>query len=499
MSRFKPAAGLPPYHHRALPGPGSGHGQGPVPTAHGMMHREVRDPYGPPGLGMHLPPPGQGPGPFPYDMLPPPEVLEQKLVAQRGEMQKLAVENDRLAASHASLRKELAAAQQELQRLQAQGEAAKAAEEQEMRGLLDKVGKMEADLKACENVKVELQQAHAEAQNLVAVRQSMMANVQKLSKDLQRNLGEAQQLRALVAERDAARQENQHLRNTYDYERKLRVDHSESLQTMKRNYESMVTELEKLRAELRDTSNLDRSGFFYNNTTQNADGISSQLSVGQISYDSGYGSAQARTTPTGLADPLSGSPGGTGLHSGFDPSRGNAYDGSHVANFSSSKTGTHDGSRGATGFDSLKGSGYDASKAHLIGQASATAAHGGLAGYYGSNQATSAPYAWGQSASTYGSVQVPPSYASGSNTSYGAAAVRPYGSAQAQPSYGQTQAPSAYGHTQLPSSFSLAQSQSPFTAAQGSSPYGLAAQPPAYGSGRAGTNAGNYEASHGRK
>jgi len=51
-----------------------------------------------------------------------------------------------------------------------------------------------------------------------------------------------------------------YFRNTYDYERKLRVDHSESLQTMKRNYDSMVTELEKLRAELRDTSNLDKSG-----------------------------------------------------------------------------------------------------------------------------------------------------------------------------------------------------------------------------------------------
>jgi glutamate formiminotransferase len=78
------------------------------------------------------------------------------------------VENDRLAVSHASLRKELA------------------------------------------------KQAHAEAQNFVAVRQSMVANVQKLSKDLQRNLGEAQQLPALVAERDAARQENQHLRSVAD-------------------------------------------------------------------------------------------------------------------------------------------------------------------------------------------------------------------------------------------------------------------------------------------
>jgi hypothetical protein len=215
MSHVKPAAGLPPYHHRALPGPG----QGPVPTGHGMMHREVRDQYGPPGPRMHLPPLGHGPAPFPYDMLPPlppPEVLEQKLVAQHGEMQKLVIENGRLAASHASLRKELAAAQQELQRLQAQGEAAKAAEEEEMRGLLDKVGKMEADLKARESVKVELQQAHAEAQSLVAMRQNMVADVQKLSKDLQRNLGEAQQLPALLAERDVARQENQHLRSVAD-------------------------------------------------------------------------------------------------------------------------------------------------------------------------------------------------------------------------------------------------------------------------------------------
>ncbi|CAN6237403.1 unnamed protein product [Urochloa humidicola] len=502
MPRVKPAAGMPPYHHRGLPGPGPG--EGLLPTAHGMMHRELRDPYGP---GMHLPPPGHGlgplPGPFPYDMLPPPEVLEQKLAAQRGEMQKLAVENDRLAVSHASLRKELAAAQQELQRLQAQGEAARAAEEQEMRGLLDKVGKMEADLKAGESVKAELQQAHAEAQSLVAARQNVAANVQKLSKDLQRNLGEAQQLPALVAERDAARQEYEHIRSTFEYERKLKVDHSESLQAMKRNYDSMVTELEKLRAELRNAANIDKSGIFYNTiTNQKDDGTSSHLSAGQIAYDVGYGRAQARTTPTGMVDPLSGSPAGTGLHSGYDPSRGNTYDASRVSSFSSSKSGTHDVSRAASGFDSLKSAGYDASKAPAIGgQAATTVAHGSSAGSYGSNQATPPPYAWVQSASTYGSVQMPPSYASGSvPSSYGAAIVRPYGSVQAPPSYGQTQALAAYGHTQLPSSYGLAQAPSAFAAAQGSSPYGLATQPPAYGSGRAAANAGStYEAPHGRK
>ena len=34
--------------------------------------------------------------------LPPPKVLEQKLVAQRGEVQNLAMEKDWLAASHAT-------------------------------------------------------------------------------------------------------------------------------------------------------------------------------------------------------------------------------------------------------------------------------------------------------------------------------------------------------------------------------------------------------------
>jgi hypothetical protein len=38
------------------------------------------------------------------------------------------------------------------------------------------------------------------------------------------------------------------------------VDHSESLKAMKRNYDSMVTELEKLRADLRNSANIAKSG-----------------------------------------------------------------------------------------------------------------------------------------------------------------------------------------------------------------------------------------------
>ncbi|TYI49810.1 hypothetical protein E1A91_D12G059800v1 [Gossypium mustelinum] len=89
---------IPPPHLRCpLPGPG-------------MVHS---DPF---GLGIPL-----HPGPFAhFDMLPPPEIKEQKLVAQLVEMQRLGTENQRIAATHGTLRQELAVAQHELQILHAQ-------------------------------------------------------------------------------------------------------------------------------------------------------------------------------------------------------------------------------------------------------------------------------------------------------------------------------------------------------------------------------------------
>lgn len=47
-------------------------------------------------------------------------------------------------------------------------------------------------------------------------------------------------------------------RATYDYEKKLYNDHLESLQVMDKNYITMARELEKLRAELSNSANIDR-------------------------------------------------------------------------------------------------------------------------------------------------------------------------------------------------------------------------------------------------
>lgn len=180
----------PPHLRRPLPGPGMG----------------PPEPFGP---GIRPPPPGGFP---PFDMLPPPEVMEQKLAAQHVEMQRLVTENQRLASTHGTLRQELAGAQHELQMLHSQIGAVKSERDQQMRNMTEKIAKMEAELQAAEPLKSDLQKARGEAQSLVAARQELIAKAQQLSQDLQRAHTDVQQIPALMAELDSLRQEYQHCR-----------------------------------------------------------------------------------------------------------------------------------------------------------------------------------------------------------------------------------------------------------------------------------------------
>ncbi|KAK8480836.1 hypothetical protein V6N12_005570 [Hibiscus sabdariffa] len=265
----------PPHLRRPLPGPG-------------LVHP---DPFGP-GI---LPP--RGPFP-PFDMLPPPEIMEQKIAAQHVEMQKLGSENQRLAATHGTLRQELAAAQHELQILHAQIGAITSEREKQMRSLTEKIDKMEAELKAAEPVKAELQKAHAEAQNLVLAREELMSKVHQLHQDLHRAHVDMQHLPVLMAELESLRQEYQHCRATFDYEKKFYNDHLESLQVMEKNYITMAREVEKLRAELMNTTNLDsRTVGQYGGATGNNENGASGHPVGQNAYEVGYGIHKVRNLP----------------------------------------------------------------------------------------------------------------------------------------------------------------------------------------------------------
>ncbi|EOY04334.1 Sarcolemmal membrane-associated protein, putative isoform 1 [Theobroma cacao] len=358
----------PPHLRRALPGPG-------------MVHP---DQFGP-GI---LPPPG----PFPhFDMLPPPEIMEQKLAAQHVEMQRLGTENQRLATTHGTLRQELAAAQHELQILHAQIGAIKSDREQQMRSLMDKIAKMEAELQAAEPVKVELQQAHTEAQNLVLAREELMSKVHQLNQDLQRAHVDVQQIPALMGELESLRQEYQHCRATFDYEKKFYNDHLESLQVMEKNYMTMAREVEKLRAELMNAANVDRRTVGqYGGATGNSENEASAHPVGQNAYEDGYVIHQYKDTLQSspshssayfvrhgpLPSAATGANAGVGAavyvgaqsgpaprRTGYEVPRGPAYDTSKGPGYDASRGPGYESQRGPS-YDAQRGSGYDGQRGH---------------------------------------------------------------------------------------------------------------------------------------
>ncbi|KAJ4884027.1 Protein FLX-like 2 [Raphanus sativus] len=218
-------------------------------------------------------------------LLPPPQLMEQKLATQHGEMQRLAIENQRLAATHGNLRQELAAAHHELQTLHSQIGSIKSEGEQRMSGLADKVAKMESELRKSEAVKMEMQEARGEARGLVVAREELMSKVHQLTQELQKARADVQQVPALMSELDGLRQEYQQCRATYDYEKKFYNDHIESLQAMEKNYMTMAMEVQKLQAQLMNG----RAGGAYGNNNINAESDASGHQNGTGYYDEAYG------------------------------------------------------------------------------------------------------------------------------------------------------------------------------------------------------------------
>ncbi|KAJ7533343.1 hypothetical protein O6H91_13G044200 [Diphasiastrum complanatum] len=215
-------------------------GRGPQ-VGPGVLHPSL-GPYGAQlGPGMVGPQAGLGPSPA---------LIEQKLAMQHAEIQRLLTENQRLAATHVALREELAAAQQELRRLEEVLAGVQAGKEAQVRGLVEKQNSMEADLRAAEALKAELHQARTDASKLNGIRQDLTTQTQTLSQELQRAHADLQQVPALRNENESLRQEIQRARTAFEFEKKANNEQFEQRQVMEKNLVSMAREVEKLRAEL---------------------------------------------------------------------------------------------------------------------------------------------------------------------------------------------------------------------------------------------------------
>ncbi|KAH7301802.1 hypothetical protein KP509_23G044000 [Ceratopteris richardii] len=221
-----------------------------------------------------------------FDGLPPTAAaVEEKLAIQHAEIQRLITENQRLAATHVALRQELAAAQQEVQRLQQVVAGVQTEREQQYRGIAEKSARMEAELRSLEPLKMDLQKAQADAQKLFVSRQELSGQVQQLTQELHRSKTDAQQMPSLKAEVETFRKEIQHIRTAFEYEKKANTELLEQRSAMEKNIVSMAREVEKLRAELATMEKKARSGY--------GGGYGPEAAYSSVpSYADGYGMGQ---------------------------------------------------------------------------------------------------------------------------------------------------------------------------------------------------------------
>ncbi|KAK7402268.1 hypothetical protein VNO78_14395 [Psophocarpus tetragonolobus] len=191
------------------------------------------------------------PMPRPPPPIPPhPAVLEEELEYQHAEMRRLVADNRRLIDDRMALQRDLAAAKEELHRMNLAIGDIRAEHEAHSRELVEKGRKMEADLRANEPLKNEVMQLRAEVQKLNNLKQELTGKVQTLTQDAARLQADNQQIPMMRAEIDGLHQELMRARTMVDYEKKANMEFMEQRQSMEKNLVSMAREVEKLRAEL---------------------------------------------------------------------------------------------------------------------------------------------------------------------------------------------------------------------------------------------------------
>ncbi|KNA07134.1 hypothetical protein SOVF_174640 isoform A [Spinacia oleracea] len=170
--------------------------------------------------------------------------------AQVDEINYLVMENKRLAASIAAMRRDRAMADEEIRRLKAHIRSVETESDIQIRVLLDKISRMELGLKAGDSVKKDLQQAHKDAQSLVAARHELKLKVQQATEELDKWPTDIKRIPELLSKLDSMKMEHQRLRSAFEYEKGMNLDLLEHMQEKEKSLLSMDREVEFLRAEI---------------------------------------------------------------------------------------------------------------------------------------------------------------------------------------------------------------------------------------------------------
>lgn len=142
----------------------------------------------------------------------PPELLERKLASQIVEIEQLTKDNRKLAASYMALRQDLANAKGEADKIREHMRSIQNEGDIQIRILLDKIAKMDADTGVGDNIKKELQAAQAEARSLMTAKLELSVKLEHATKELDITCENIEKNPEMRSELDSLRQEYQRLR-----------------------------------------------------------------------------------------------------------------------------------------------------------------------------------------------------------------------------------------------------------------------------------------------
>ncbi|KAL1551653.1 protein FLX-like 3 [Salvia divinorum] len=189
-------------------------------------------------------------GPLIRPIPPHPALLEEELEIRHVELRRLLDENRRLVEDRIALERDLNSAREEFRRMNLGVNDMRAEQDLQSRELIERVLKLDADLRATEPLKIEAAKLRDEIQRLNAIRQDLTGQVQALSQELSKFRAENQKIPGLKNEIDGLHQELVRARTAVDFEKNAHIELMEQRQAMEKNMVGMAHEVEKLRSEL---------------------------------------------------------------------------------------------------------------------------------------------------------------------------------------------------------------------------------------------------------
>ncbi|KAL6899742.1 hypothetical protein ACP4OV_006400 [Aristida adscensionis] len=185
------------------------------------------------------------------------EMLENKLNVQTAEMEKLVIENHKLASSHGVLKLELSHAEAKMQGLRAHLEHVKTTTDMEIRNFLRIMRLMEADIRNGDEVKKELHQVRMETERLIAQNQKLTMDIEHVNRELKKlsPSGGNKSLSELVSELEGLQKEHHSLRSQLEFEKNTNMKQVAQMRVMEMNLTNMIIDAQRLRVEAANAGN----------------------------------------------------------------------------------------------------------------------------------------------------------------------------------------------------------------------------------------------------